>query len=72
MGDTIMDKLESVGKLRQALKEQIVEEVLDILRDEIDENFTDEFLGRAVQAELRAREGAVSRYTAEEFSKKFL
>jgi len=67
-----MDKLESVGKLKQAPKEQIVEEVLDILRDEIDENFTDEFVERVVQAELRAREGAVSRYTAEEFNRKLL
>ena len=67
-----MDKLESVDKLKQALKEQIVEEVLDILRDEIDENFTDDFIERVEQAELRAREGAVSRYTAEEFSRKFL
>ena len=67
-----MDKLESVDKLKQALRKEIVEEVLDILRDEIDENFTDEFLERVVQAELRAREGAVSRYTAEEFSRKFL
>ena len=67
-----MDKLESVDKLKQALKEQIIEEVLDILRDEIDENFTDDFIERVEQAELRAREGAVSRYTAEEFSRKFL
>ncbi len=67
-----MDKLESVDKLKQALRKEIVEEVLDILRDEIDENFTDEFLERVVQAELRAREGAVSRYTAEEFNRKFL
>ena len=67
-----MDKLESVDKLKQALKEQIVEEVLDILRDEIDENFTDDFIERVEQAELRAREGAVSRYTAEEFNRKFL
>ena len=67
-----MDKLESVDKLKQALRKEIVEEVLDILRDEIDENFTDEFLERVVQAELRAREGAVSGYTAEEFNRKFL
>jgi len=67
-----MDKLESVDKLKQALKKEIVEEVLDILRDEIEENFTDDFISRVEQAELRAKQGAVSQYVAEEFKRKFL
>lgn len=67
-----MDKLDSADKLKQALKKEIIEEVLDILRDEIEENFTDDFIDRVEQAELRAKEGATSKYTAGEFKGKFL
>jgi len=67
-----VDKLESIDELKQALKKELIEEVLDILRDEIEENLTNDFVHRVEQAELRAREGAVSQYTTEEFKRKFL
>jgi len=67
-----MEELKSIEQLKQALKKEIVEEVLNILRDEIEENFADDFTRRVEQAELRVKEGAVSQYTTEEFKKKFL
>ncbi len=67
-----MEKLESIDKLKQVLKKEIIEEVLDILRDEIEENLADDFIHRVEQAELRAKEGAISQYTSEEFKRKFL
>ena len=67
-----MEKLKATDKLKQALKKEIVEEVLDILRDEIQENLADDFIHRVEQAELRAERGAVSQYTSEEFKRKFL
>ena len=67
-----MEKIESIDKLKQALKKEIVEEVLDILRDEIEENLAEDFIHSVEQAELRATGGAVSQYTSEEFKRKFL
>ena len=67
-----MEKLEPIDKLKQVLKKEIIEEVLDILRDEIEENLADDFIHRVEQAELRAKEGAISQYTGEEFKRKFL
>lgn len=67
-----MEKLESLDQLKQALKKEIIEEVLDILRDEIEENFTEDFIHRVEQADLSAEGGGVSRYTIEEFKRKFL
>ena len=67
-----MEKLESINKLKKVLKKEIVEEVLDILRDEIEENLADDFISRVEQAELRAEGGAVSQYTSDEFKTKFL
>ncbi len=67
-----MEKLESIDKLKQVLKKEIIEEVLDILRDEIEEDLANDFVHRVEQAELRAREGAFSQYTTEEFKRGFL
>jgi len=67
-----VEKLESIDKLKQVLKKEIIEEVLDILRDEIEENLADDFIHRVEQAELRAKEGAISQYTSDEFKRKFL
>ena len=66
-----MEKMKSLNELKRELKKEIVEEVLDIVRDEIEENFSEEFVHEVEEAELRVKEGEVSKYTMEEFRKEF-
>ena len=60
-----------LGQIKEELKKEIIGEVLDMLRDELEENFREDFIQRVEEAELRAKEGNISKYTPEEFKKAF-
>ena len=62
-------------ELKQELRQEILTEVLEIIRDEFyppDENIRKEFIKKVEEAERRVKEGKFSKYTTEEFEKKFL
>ncbi len=65
-----MKESESLQQIKNELRKEIVGEVLDILRDEIEENFTDDFIHRVEEAETRVSEGKVAKYTVDELRKK--
>ena len=65
-----MKESESIQQIKKELRKEIVEEVLHIIRDEIEENFTDDFIRRVKEAEARVSEGKVTEYTADELRKK--
>ena len=60
-----------LGQIKEELKKEIIGEVLDMLRDELEENFREDFIQRVEEAELRAKEGNISKYASEEFKKAF-
>jgi hypothetical protein len=53
-------------------KKEVIDEVLDIIRDEIEENFSEEFISMVEEAEKRVEEGKASKYKIEEFKSKFV
>ena len=62
-------------ELKQELRKEILTEVLDIIRDEFyppEENIRKEFINKIEEAERRVKEGNFSKYTPEEFEKRFL
>jgi len=65
-----MKESDSIQQMKEELKKEIVCEVLDILRGEIEENFTDEFISRVEKAESNVKEGKVTSYTIEELREK--
>ncbi len=60
-----MNDAKSLNQLKQELRKEIVAEVLDIVRDEIEENFSDDFIRAVEEAEVRVKEGDVIEYTLE-------
>lgn len=66
-----MRKMEKLKEMKEELKREIVIEVLETLRCELEEDFREDFVDRVKRAELRVKEGKVSRYTPEEFKKAF-
>ena len=62
-------------ELKQELRQEILTEVLDIIRDEFyppEENIRKEFIQKVEETERRVKEGKFSKYTPEEFEKRFL
>ena len=62
-------------ELKQELRQEILTEVLEIIRDEFyppEENIRTEFIKKVEEAERRVKEGKFSKYTTEEFEKRFL
>lgn len=62
-------------ELKQELRQEILTEVLEIIRDEFyspEENIRKEFIKKVEEAERRVKEGKFSKYTTEEFEKRFL
>jgi len=66
-----METSKPPSQMKEELKKEIIGEVLDILRDELEENFREDFIQRVEEAELRAKEGNISKYTPEEFKRVF-
>lgn len=64
-----MSELEALDQLKQELRKEIIGEVLDIVRDEIEENFRDEFIRDVKEAEDRVERGEFTSYTADELRK---
>ena len=67
-----MNELEALSQIKEDLRKEIIEEVLDIVRDEIEENFSVEFIQEVEDAELRASRGDVTSYTPEKLKETFL
>jgi len=62
-------------ELKKELRQEILTEVLDIIRDEFyppEEKIRKEFIRKIEEAERRVKERNFSKYTVEEFEKKFL
>jgi len=62
-------------ELKEELGREILLEVLDIIRDEFyppEEKIRKAFIKKVEEAEQRVKEGKFSRYTTEEFEKRFL
>lgn len=62
-------------ELKKELGREILLEVLDIIRDEFyppEEKIRKAFIKKVEEAEQRVKEGKFSRYTTEEFEKRFL
>ncbi|MCD4845268.1 MAG: hypothetical protein K8R25_12355 [Methanosarcinales archaeon] len=61
-------------ELKKELHQEILTEILDIIRDEFyppEEKIRKEFIRKVEEAERRVKEGNFSKYTVEEFEKKF-
>lgn len=76
---TLMDAVANLDELKLELKkelrQEILTEVLDIIRDEFyppEEKIRKEFIKKVEEAERRVKEGKFSKYTSEEFEKRFL
>ncbi|MCD4767942.1 MAG: hypothetical protein K8R34_15720 [Methanosarcinales archaeon] len=68
-----LDELKLI--LKKELKQEILTEVLDIIRDEFyppEEKIRKEFVKKVEAAERRVKEGKFTQYTPEEFEKSFL
>lgn len=68
-----LDELKLI--LKKELRQEILTEVLDIIRDEFyppEEKIRTEFIKKVEAAERRVREGKFTQYTPEEFEKSFL
>jgi|GEM_PF-2385267 len=68
-----LDELKLI--LKKELRQEILTEVLDIIRDEFyppEENIRKEFIKKVEAAERRVMEGKFTQYTPEEFEKSFL
>ena len=62
-------------ELKNELRQEILTEVLDIIRNEFyppEEKIRKEFIRKVEEAERRVKEGKFSKYTLEEFEKRFL
>jgi len=62
-------------ELKKELRQEILTEVLDIIRDEFypsEENIRKEFIKKVEEAERKVTEGSFSKYTVDEFEKRFL
>lgn len=66
-----METYKPTSQMKEEIKKEIIGEVLDILRAEVEENFREDFIQRVEEAELRTKEGNVSKYTLEEFKRAF-
>jgi len=61
--------------LKRELRQEILAEVLDIIRDEFyppEEKIRKEFIKKVEEAERRVKEGKFSKYTPTEFENRFL
>ncbi len=61
-------------ELKKELRQEILTEVLDIVRDEFyppEEKIRKQFIKKIEEAERRVKEGKFSKYTPEEFEKRF-
>lgn len=68
-----LDELKLI--LKKELKQEILTEVLDIIRDEFyppEEKIRKEFVKKVEAAERRVKEGKFTQYTPEDFEKSFL
>jgi hypothetical protein len=68
-----LDELKLI--LKKELRQEILTEVLDIIRDEFyppEEKIRTEFIKKVEAAERRVREGKFTQYTPKEFEKSFL
>ncbi|MBW6518276.1 MAG: hypothetical protein K0A89_07220 [ANME-2 cluster archaeon] len=73
--DTVANLEQLKLELKKELRQEILTEVLDIIRDEFyppEENIRKEFIKKVEEAERRAKEGTLIKYTPEEFEKRFL
>lgn len=72
--ETVTNLAEFKLELKRELGREILIEVLDILRDEFyppEEKIRKAFIKKVEEAEQRVKEGKFSRYTTEEFEKRF-
>ena len=61
--------------LKKELRQEILAEVLDIIRDEFyppEQKIRTEFIKKVEEAERRVKEGKFSKYTSIEFENRFL
>ena len=73
--ETVTNLAELKLELKKELGREILLEVLDIIRDEFyppEEKIRKAFIKKVEKAEQRVKEGKFSRYTTEEFEKRFL
>jgi len=73
--ETITNLNEFKLELKNELRREILIEVLDIIREEFyppEEKIRKAFIKKVEEAEQRVKEGKFSRYTPEEFEKRFL
>ncbi len=73
--DTVANLDELKLELKKELRQEILTEVLDIIRDEFyppEEKIRKDFIKKVEEAERRVKEGKFSKYTPEEFEKRFL
>ncbi len=73
--ETVTNLNEFKLELKKELGREILLEVLDIIRDEFyppEEKIRKAFIKKVEEAEQRVKEGKFSRYTTEEFEKRFL
>jgi hypothetical protein len=73
--ETVTNMNEFKLELKKELGREILLEVLDIIRDEFytpEEKIRKAFIKKVEEAEQRVKEGKFSRYTTEEFEKRFL
>ena len=76
---TLMDAVANLDELKLELKselrQEILTEVLDIIRDEFyppEDKIRKQFIKKVEEAERRVKKGKFSKYTQEEFEKRFL
>lgn len=73
--NAVVDLDELKFELKKELRQEILTEVLDIIRDEFyppEEKIRKEFIKKVEEAERRVKEGKFSKYTVEDFEKRFL
>ncbi len=73
--DAVVNLDELKLELKNELRQEILTEVLDIIRDEFyppEEKIRKEFIRKVEEAERRVKAGKFSKYTLEEFEKRFL
>ncbi|MFA4956416.1 MAG: hypothetical protein WC556_05520 [Candidatus Methanoperedens sp.] len=73
--ETVTNLTEFKLELKKELGKEILIEVLDIIRDEFyipEKRIRKAFIKKVEEAEQRVKEGKFSRYTTEEFEKRFL
>lgn len=73
--DAVLDMDALKSELKRELRQEILTDVLDIIRDEFyppEENIRKTFIKKVEEAENRVKEGKFSRFSAEEFEKRFV